>query len=160
MKKINWKKGLFSSKYRLFDNNIEVGEFSQSAFSSTSLGKINEVKLRFKKKGLFSSETEITDLNSNQLIGNIKFNSWRNKAEIKISNKKYLWKYDNFWNSKWSISENGQQLINYKSSTTSGNIESSIENDLLMLSGLYVYNYYVMMMIIIAASTTIIVSGN
>ena len=160
MKKINWKKGLFSSKYRLFDNNIEVGAFSQSAFSSTSLGKINEVKIRFKIKGHFSSETEITDLNSNQLIGNIIFNTWRNKAEIKIKNKTYLWKYENFWHSKWSISENGQQVINYKSSTTSGNIESLIDHNLLILSGFYVYNYYVMLMIIIAATTIIIVSGN
>ena len=160
MKKINWKKGLFSSKYRLFDNNIEVGEFRQPALGSTSLGMINEVKLRFKKKGLFSSETEITDFNSNQSIGTIKFNSLGNKAEIKIDNKKYLWEYDDFWNSKWSISENGQQLINSKSSTTSGYIESTIENELLMLSGFYVYNYYVMIMIIFMTITAIIVFGN
>ncbi len=92
MKNINWKKGLFSSKYRLFDNNIEIGEFSQSAFSSNSFGKINESKLKFRKKGIFNSETEITDLNSNQLIGNVKFNGWGSKAEIKMDNKNYLWK--------------------------------------------------------------------
>ncbi len=161
MKKINWKKGLFSSKYKLFDNNnVEIGDFSQSAFSGTSIGKINESKLKFRKKSFFSSETEITDLNSNQLIGNIKFNGWRSKADIKINDKNYLWKYDNFWHSKWSIYENGQQLVNYKSSTTYGNIESLIENDLLILSGFYVYNYYVMLMIIIAVSMVIIVSGH
>ncbi len=160
MKNINWKKGLFSSKYKLFENNIEVGYFSPSAFSSTSIGKLKESKLKFRTKGFFSSETEIIDLNSKQLIGNIKFNSWRSKAEIKIKDKNYLWKYGNFWHSKWSISENGQQLVNYQSSTTCGDVEALIENNSLILCGFYVYNYYVLWMIIVVVLTAVIISGN
>lgn len=160
MKIINWKKGFFSSKYRLFENNIEIGEFKQSSFGSTSHGKIKGANIQFKKKGAFNSETDITDVNTNQSIGSIKFNGWRSKAEITIHNKKYQWKYENFWHSKWSISENEKQVMFYYSSSSTGRIESFIENDLLLLCGFYVYNYYTALMVIIAASTAIIVSGN
>lgn len=160
MKKINWKKGVFTFKYRLFDNNVEIGEFNQPTFSSTSIGKIRETKLKFKKEGFFSSEAKIIDLSLNKPIGSIKINSWGNKAEIDINGKKYSWKYNNFWSTKWSISENGKQLISYESSTTKGIVESLKDNEPLLLSGFYVYNYYAMLIIIISVLTIIIVSRN
>ena len=159
MIKMKWEKGLFSSKYRLLDKDIEIGEFKNPAFNSSSFGTLGETKLKFKAKGIFSSETEIIDLNLDQSIGSIKFNSWGSKAEIRISDKKYIWKYDNFWHSKWSISENGEQLIRYKSSSSSGEIESMVDNELLLLCGFYVYNYYITLIIIISASSVIILSG-
>jgi len=158
--KIKWKKGLFSSKYELFFQDQKVGELKEGIFSRTSIGKLNKSKLKFQKMGFFSSETEITDLVLNKSIGKIKFNIWGNKAELKVEDKKFGWKYDNFWSTRWSISENGQPIINYKSSTLSGEIESTLNNDLLLLTGLFVYNHYVRIMIAVAASVAVVATSN
>ena len=112
-------------------------------FSETVYGNMNESNYNFKKKGIFSSEIEITDLKSKNLIGKIKFNSWINKAEIFLNEQKFEWKSDSFWGNKWSIRENDKKLIEYKTSGLSGGIIiSTIENDLLLISGLFSFNYY------------------
>jgi len=149
-----WKKGFFSSSYELFINESKTGELKQEMFSETVYGKINESNYKFKKKGIFSSEIEITDLESKTLIGKIKFNSWITKAEIFLNEQKFEWKSDSFWGNKWSIRENDKKLIEYKTSGLSdGNIKSTIENDLLLISGLFSFNYYKR----IAAFTVIII---
>ncbi len=138
-----WKKGIFSSTYELFLNENKTGELKQEMFSETVYGKINESNYKFKKKGIFSSEIEITDLKSRNQIGKIKFNSWINKAEIFLKEQKFEWKSDSFWGNKWSIRENDKKMIEYKTSGLSdGNIKSTIENDLLIISGLFTFNYY------------------
>ncbi len=152
---IIWKKGFFSSSYELFQNNINIGKFRRSSFSSISKGKINDAKLEFKKKGLFSSNTDIIDLSSNKNIGEIQFNAWGNKVNIILNNEKYTWKYNNFWGSKWSISNSEKKLIIYKSATTSGNVKSISSNDLLLLSGFYVIDYLRKLVTVISISTSI-----
>ena len=138
-----WKKGIFSSNYELFLNENKTGELKQEMFSETVYGKINESNYKFKKKGILSSEIEITDLKSKNQIGKIKFNSWINKAEISFNEQKFEWKSDSFWGNKWSIRENDKKIIEYKTSGLSdGNIKSTIENDLLIISGLFSFNYY------------------
>jgi len=68
-----------------------------------------------------------------------------NKASININGQKFDLKYDNIWNTKWSISSLNETQIRYNSSTTTGQIESKTDNQLLILSGLYVANYYLQM---------------
>ncbi len=46
------------------------------------------------------------------------------------------------WNSKWSIKDSEGTLINYAGSSTSGKIDSNVDDDLLILTGLSVTNYY------------------
>jgi hypothetical protein len=153
-----WKKGFFSSTYELFLNESKVGELKQEMFSETVYGKINASNYKFKKKGMFSSEIEITDLNSKTLIGKIKFNSWVNNSELFLDEQKFEWKSDSFWGNKWSIREHDKKLIEYKTSGLSdGNIKSTIINDLLLISGVFSFNYYkrlaALMLIIIIVIT-------
>jgi hypothetical protein len=159
MHTLTWKKGLFSSTYKLYDDDAQVGELSQSTFGSSSTGNLGSTQLTFKKKGFFSSETEITDVTSHEPVGRVKFNTWGSKADITINQKTYQWKYENFWNSKWSIAENGQSLITYQSSNTRGQIESSTDSDVLLLSGLFVHNRYLALMVVISVMTALILSG-
>jgi hypothetical protein len=158
--KISWKKGIFSSNYELLFKNKKIGELNQGIFNRSTIGKLNNCKVKFQKKGFFSSETEITDLTSNRVIGRLKFNTWGNKAKISINGKTHGWKSDSFWGKKWSITENGQPIIKYKSSTFGGEIELTDNNEYLLLSGLFIFNYYVQMTIIIASSSIIIMSSN
>ena len=48
-----------------------------------------------------------------------------------------------FLGNKWSIRENNKKMIEYKTTGLSGgNIKSTIENDLLIIIGLFTFNYY------------------
>lgn len=138
-----WKKKFFSPTYELFISDNKIGELKQNMFSETVYGKINNSNYKFKKKGIFSSKIEIIDLKSKNLIGKIKFNSLGNKGDIFINQQKTEWKSDSFWGNKWSIRKNNKKLIEYKTSNLNkGNIKSTIENDLLLILGLFSFNYY------------------
>jgi len=155
----SWEKGFFSSRYRLLNAAKEQhGQFHQPTFEPYSLGSWDDTDLKFKKKGFFSSESDIIDLKKEKVIGTIRFNGWGNKAKISLDQKKYSWKYDNFWGTKWSISENEDVLFRYESSFSNGEIESVSDDKVLLLSGIYVHNYYLAIMIVIAVSTALIAS--
>jgi len=64
------------------------------------------------------------------------------KATLTFGNRIVFWKYNNMWNTKWSIYDSDNIKIDYAGSTTGGLIDSSIDDDLLLLSGLFVTNYY------------------
>ena len=59
-----------------------------------------------------------------------------------IGDKTINWQFDNLWNTKWSIFNSEGIKIQYSGSSTSGQIDSSIDDALLLLSGLYVIDYY------------------
>ena len=65
-----------------------------------------------------------------------------NKAEIKIHERSYHWKYDNAWQTKWSISDEKGVLLNFAGGMTKGSIEGNEPVDLHVLTGVFVTNYY------------------
>ncbi len=148
-KKLNWKKGLLSDTYRIYSNYQQIGELRNSMFSQTAIGEINGKEYTFKTKGFFTQYTEIYDNAENSVIGEITYGSWMNKAFISIRNKDINWKYDNMWNTKWSLKDSKGTQINYAGSSTGGKIDSNVDDDLLLLTGLYVTNYYWQMTLII-----------
>jgi hypothetical protein len=96
----------------------------------------------FETKGFFNQETRIINPDSNIQIGKITYNSWKTKAIIEIGNKTFTWKYDNAWNTKWSLSYNEDILLHYYGSYTKGVIGINVQDELLILSGLYISNYF------------------
>lgn len=138
--KVNWKKNIFSSKYKLFSQDKKVGELNSEKYGRISIGEINNKSFKFQKKSFFSSKIEIIDLSLNKVIGNIKFNKWSYKAKLNIKGKKFDWRYDNFWQTKWNISENDFSIIKFNKSTFKGEIKSKASNDLLLLCGLLIHS--------------------
>ena len=139
---LSWKKGVFSDKYKIFSNEQQIGNMKNKTFSQSATGEINGKSYTFKTKGFFKQHTEIWDHTSNEVIGEITYNNWMTKAFLSIGKKSYTWKYENIWNTKWSIYESDQILVNFKGSSSGGQINSKIEDDLILLTGLYVTNYY------------------
>jgi|SRR6056297_7070 len=137
-----WKKKFFSETYRIFDKGKQIGTFRNRPFSQTSDAEINGKQYRFKTKGFFQQHTEIRDDKDGTLIGEIRYGSWRTRATISLQNKTYKWKYDNIWSSKWSLTDGSSVHLNYAGSSTSGRVESNTDDDLLLLLGLYVMNYF------------------
>lgn len=146
---LNWKKGIFKETYELFSNGLLAGTLKENTWKQIAYGELNGKKLIFKTTGFFNQETQIIDTDSNLIIGKIIFNSWMTKATIEYNNKIAYWKYDNLWNTKWSISDSDGSWIKYQGSTSKGTIKFESQNDLLILSGLFITNYYWQISIVI-----------
>lgn len=140
--RLYWKKKFFSNIYNIFSNEQQVGKLRDKAFSVTSNGDLFGKEFTFKTKGIFKQHTEIIDNSENKVIGNISYNSWMTKATISINQKNTYWKYDNVWNTKWRIFNTEGIEIKYEGSYSRGQIETNTEDPLLILTGLYVTNYY------------------
>jgi len=146
---LKWEKGFFSNLYNIYSNGQQIGKLKDKTFTQTANGELNGEKYTFKTKGLFKQHTEIIDSLENKVIGEITYNNWMTKATISINGKTINWKYDNLWNTKWSISNSEGINIKYSGSSLSGQIDSNTDNSLILLSGLYVTNYYWHMAIVI-----------
>lgn len=136
------EKEFFSNLYSIYSNGQQIGKLKDKTFSQISNGELNGKEYTFKTKGFFKQHTEIIDNSENKVLGEIIYNNWMTKANILIENKTINWKYDNLWNTKWSIFNSKRIKIQYSGLSTSGQIDSNINDELLLLSGLFVTNYY------------------
>ena len=140
--RLNWEKEIFSSSYSIYSNNQLIGKLKDKTFSQSASGELNGREYIFRTKGLFKQHTEILDKAENRVIGEINYNSWMTKASISINNKEASWKYDNIWSTKWRIFDSEGIEIKYTGSSRKGQIDANTDDALLLLSGLFVTNYY------------------
>ena len=84
----------------------------------------------------------IINPDTNLQTGKITYNTRKTKATIEYSDKIVFWKYDNGWNTKWSISNSVELIVRYHGSFTKGEIEVSSYDELLILTVLYITNYF------------------
>ena len=146
---LTWKKGFFSNLYSIYQNGELIGKLKDETFSQNANGALQGKEYRFKSKGFLKQHTEIIDSNEEKVIGEINYNNWMTKATITINSKVISWKYNNIWNTKWSLFETEGINIKYSGSSTKGQIDSNVDDSLLILSGLFVKNYYWQMTIAI-----------
>ncbi len=146
---LTWKKGLFSNLYSIYSEDELIGKLMDEIFSQTAKGELNGEKYLFKTKGFLKQYTEIINSTDNKVIGKINYNNWMTKATISINDKTIYWKYNNIWNTKWTLFDNEKINIKYTGSSTKGHIETNINDNLLLLTGLFVTNYYWQMTIVI-----------
>lgn len=141
-KLISWKRGIFSRTSKFYSNGIEIGFLKTGTWSNNAKGIINGKEFEFITKGFFKQKTSIIDAKTTLIAGTIIYNSWRSKATIKLPDgAEYNWQYTNFWHTKWSLNKD-LYFINYKGSSFKGEIISYISEDLLIISGLFISNYY------------------
>jgi hypothetical protein len=139
--KLKWKKKIFSNVYKIYGDNQQSGELSKRSFSKTSTAALNDKRYTYRTTGFFEQFTEIKDKSENK-IGEIKYGSWMTRATINLGEKTYHWKYCNMWNSEWSLYDENEIKITYRGSSSTGNIHSNTDDPLLLLTGLYISNYY------------------
>ncbi len=156
---LRWKEGFFSSKYHLLREDEEVGEMNFKLFSSTEDGLLNSERYLFKRKGVFNNKVEIIESESQEVVGEIIYHSLKSEAEVELGEKRYLWKFDNLWSSKWSLNDGEEALINYRSKFMKGQLNSSTENNILILSGLHIYSYYLRVFVSLTVMVIIICSN-
>jgi hypothetical protein len=152
---LNWKKGTFSSTCRIFSGEEIIGELANYAFKQTAEGVIRDKRYLFRTMGLFKQETRIIDGENDQVIANITYNSMMSKATIQFKDRTINWKYDNGWQTKWSLFDSQGIYMKFAGGQSKGTIECEKENDLLVLTGMYVTNYYQQAMIAIMVAVFI-----
>ena len=139
---LNWKKGPFSTTYQIFSGEETFGHLKEHAFKQSADGMIRQKRYRFKTTGLFKQKTRITDGDTGLEIGTISYNSWMSKATIRFTDRTIYWKYDNGWQTKWSMFDDQGIHMKFAGGFSKGTIECEEPDDLLVLSGLFVTNYY------------------
>jgi len=143
-----WKKGFLKKVYEIYSNNSPIGKLVENTWSSSAEGEINNKKYQFKTQGFFKQETQIIDAESNSVIGTIVYNTFMTRATIKYLGQIAYWKYNNIWSTKFSITDNVGNQISFHGSSSNGKLEFDQPNDLLVLTGLYVTNYYWQMTVV------------
>lgn len=155
-----WRKSLFSSTYRILSEGRQIGVLEEHMFTQTANGELNGREYTFRTKGFLNQRTDIIDDRSGETIGGIEYSSWMTKATLSIGKRKVFWKYNNIWNTKWSLYNSEGINIDYAGSTTGGHIESTVDDELLLLTGLFVTNYYWQMTAIVLAAVFIPIIAN
>lgn len=153
--RLHWKRKAFSSTSEIFSEATLIGRLRENSWNQSAEGELNGENYHFKTKGIFKPVTQITQSESNSPIGKIEYNSWKTKASIQLSGKTIQWRYDNIWNTRWSLSDSAGILMKFKGNASKGNIAVEKEDDLLLLTGLFVTNYYRQMAIILLVAIMI-----
>jgi hypothetical protein len=139
---LTWEKGVFKNSYEIFSHGNPIGKLRPDTWSRQGNGELNSKKYKFEIKGFFNQETIIINIETNLPVGKIIYNTLKTKATIEYDGKIATWKYDNGWNTKWSISNTTVLLVRYNGSFTNGDIEVFSYDELLILTGLYITNYF------------------
>lgn len=142
---LTWTKGVFNSLYKIYSSGNLIGDIKEKPLTQSAKASLNGREYLFRTHGFFNQITEIIDNTDNQVIGQVEYNTWRNKATITINGKTINWKYDNLWNTRWSLSDPTGTIMKFNSSVTQGYIDTNLDDELLVLTGLFVKNYYLQM---------------
>lgn len=137
-----WKTKFFSRKFEIYRNDVRCGEISKLAFSRNSKGELNGKQLSFVTKKLFRPSTEIINLNDGTVIGSITLSPFKRKSLIKYREKEYSWQFDNFWNTRWSVSNEYGPQVKYHCTGLKGTLDSYINDEALILAGFYLRNFF------------------
>jgi len=155
--RIIWKKGLFDTAYHLYSGNEKVGELQEKTLNQKAIGFLNNKQIRFETRGIFNRTTAIIDADTEHEIGAITCNTWQTNATISIYGNAYYWKFNNIWNTQWSLIEFNKIIANSKGNSTQGNIEFENVEEPLLLSALFVHNNHWQVAAVFAALIPIFV---
>ena len=146
----NYKKKLLSSTFQILSGDKLLGNLLEKAFRQSAEGELNQKKYAFRTSGALNPETEILDLLSGDSLGKIYYTAGMTRATIRLNDREVSWKFDNTWQTRWSLSDPKGNEITYKGSVTRGAINCLENDELLVLSGLFIVSYYWQMTIVVA----------
>lgn len=138
--KFNFSKKLFSNCYKIFEGNKEIGFIKKDYFSQKTTAEINGKKFIYLEKSPFERNSKILD-SEEKTIGIINYNTWESKASLQIGEEKLSWQYKNIWNTNWKIESSNGKIIEFNMDGNI-NIDRIDNNEIEILSGLYLYKYY------------------
>jgi hypothetical protein len=148
-----WKTRFFSNKLEILQYENPVGGINNKAFSRSASGTLNGKEMLFVIRGFFRQETNILNASDESVMAEVLISAWKSRATIKYNGKEYFWQHENFWNTKWSISNENGAVVKYHSFTSGGDITAYTTDEVLILAGLFIKNYFRQRAAAAAAST-------
>lgn len=137
-----WRKGLFDSNYQVFDQQQLKFSMNFSSWQNSAIATMQTGIYLFKSEGFSKPETRILD-NQNQVLATITYHWLGFKAKIVFaSGETFDWSYQNSWLSRWSLNNLKDKQILFNASAGNGNIHTNIEDDMLIVTGLFIREYY------------------
>jgi hypothetical protein len=138
---LTWRKGLFDSNYQLYTDGEIRGSLIFSSWKNNARG-IALKNYYFTSEGFLNPITKIRDEKHNQ-IGIVTYHVWKLKATVTFNDLDHAsWGYTNSWLSRWVITNHRDKQIHYHSATSSGIAHSNNDDELLLLSGLYIREFF------------------
>lgn len=145
---LTWRKGLFDSNYQVYNHSQIQASLFFNSWKNDARGIGLYKTYFFTTKGLLNPVTKITDQNA-QEIGSIIYHFWQLKATIALNNQEHSsWAFSNAWLSKWTINNHQGKEIKYQASSGSGIIFSDNDDELLLLSGLFIKEFFARILIL------------
>lgn len=146
---LTWNKGIFESKYQILKNGEIHSTLIFDIWRSEAKGITQHKNYKFKDDGLYGATTQIFNQND-EIIGLISYNDWKTKAIITLnSGEKYAFDFTNNWYSQWKIVNFNDKQITYNSSTSTGNIISNTDDELMLLLGFYAKEHFTKMFMLL-----------
>ena len=154
-KQLHWVKEAFSRDVVIMAGEQVIGGMNRDILAWDVDAYLNDVQILFDVKGFLVHSVNVHDKkDNNRIIGQIDFD-WLHSATLNLAtNETYVWKRDSFPMWEWSILEqasadSAQEIIHYDRTRAlivdEGNIEllkESTNMELLILTGLFVRNYF------------------
>ncbi len=138
---LTWRKGLFDSNYQLYANGEIKGNLIFGSLKNNARG-IASKNYYFTTEGFLNPITKIRDEKHHQ-IGIITYHAWQLKATITFNDLDHAsWNYTNNWLSQWAITNHRDKQIQYHASTAAGTVHSDNDDELMLLSGLFIREFF------------------
>lgn len=139
---LTWTKGLFESSYQLFQNGETKGNLLFDTWKNQAKTMFTDHQLTFQTPGFFDSTTQIYNEKA-ELIGTINFETWQTKAIVHLQNgERFFFHFTTGWYTKWEITDMKRKQISYDSDTSSGRIHTNTDDLAMLISGLYIREYF------------------
>jgi len=137
---LNWNKNLYRNQIKIFQGFQKHSSLTGNLLNTKVIGSFKENKYIFKRNN--SNDISIVDLRTDEEVVTIKINKLVNKSVINLKGKNYTFSYENFFKSSWTIKQDYKDLIKYKSNFNRGRINSETDDELLILTGMYLSNQF------------------
>ncbi|MGY3054074.1 hypothetical protein ACVWYG_002277 [Pedobacter sp. UYEF25] len=138
----NWNKDAFDSKYQVVSQGMLKYALNFESWHNSAIATTQTGIYLFKTQGFSKAESLLVD-NRNQVLAVISFNLISLNATVKFTNgDEYKFLYRRNWISEWSLNNGTDKQVFYKARTGSGLIKSNSDDELLIMTGLYIREYF------------------
>lgn len=139
---LNWRKGLFDSNYQVFNNGLLKFSLNFSSWKNSAIATTQAGIYLLKSEGFSKPETKLLN-NQNEVLAIITYDWLRFKAKIVFaSGDTFDWSFQNSWLSRWSLNDHQDKQILFNASSGNGMLHTNIDDDKLILCGLFIREYY------------------
>ncbi len=137
-----WRKGLFDSNYQVFEQQQLKFSMNFTSWQNSAIATTQTGIYLLKSEGFSRPETRILN-NQNEVLATITYHWLGFKAKIVFaSGEAFDWSYQNSWLSRWSLNNLKDKQILFNASAGNGNIHTNVNDDMLIVAGLFIREYY------------------